>query len=276
MTTQVEKAQLLLKMHQDGRLLLPNAWDIASARIFEEAGFPAIATTSAGIAFSNGYPDGQKISREDMLAVVKRIVAAVRVPVTADVEAGYGDAPEAVATTVRAVIDAGAVGINLEDATGAPHTLYTPEAQAARIAAGRAAAESAGVHVVINARTDTYLGQVGAPETRYDETLRRAKIYREAGADCIFVPGVADAELIRALVQNIDAPVNILAGASSPSAADLFGMGVARISVGSSAMQAIMGLTRAIANELRDHGTYTNIGNYQYGYGEAAKLLSRS
>jgi 2-methylisocitrate lyase-like PEP mutase family enzyme len=275
MTTQLEKAQLLLKMHADGGLLLPNAWDVASARIFEEAGFPAIATTSAGIAFSNGYPDGQKISREDMLAVVRRIVDAVRVPVTADVEAGYGDAPEAVATTVRAVIDAGAVGINLEDATGVPHTLYEPEAQAARIAAGRAAAESAGVHVVINARTDTYLGQVGAPETRYDETLRRARIYRDAGADCIFVPGVADAELIRALVQNIDAPVNILVGASSPSASELFGIGVARISVGSSAMQAIMGLTREIAHELRDQGTYTSIGKHQYGYAEAAKLLSR-
>src|SRR5829696_6489770 len=115
MVSQVEKAERLLKFHQEGGLLLPNAWDIASARIFEEAGFPAIATTSAGIAFANGYPDGQQISREEMLAVVKRIAAAVQVPVTADVEAGYGDAPEAVATTIRAVIDAGAVGVNLED-----------------------------------------------------------------------------------------------------------------------------------------------------------------
>lgn len=276
MASQAEKAQLFLKMHQDGGLLLPNAWDIASARIFEEAGFPAIATTSAGIAFANGYPDGQRISREEMLAVVKRITAAVQVPVTADVEAGYGHAPEDVATTVRAVIDSGAVGINLEDATGKPNTLFTSEEQAARITAGRAAADSAGVHVVINARIDTYLGQVGAPETRFDETLRRAKVYREAGADSIFVPGVADTELIRALVQGIDAPINILVGASSPSAPELFGMGVARISVGSSVMQASMGLTRAIANELRDQGTYTQIGKYQYGYMEAAKLLSRA
>ncbi len=274
MTSLAEKAQQLLQLHHDGGLLLPNAWDIASARVFEAAGFPAIATTSAGIAFANGYPDGQQISREEMLAVVARIAAAVQVPVTADVEAGYGDAPADVAGTVRAVIDAGAVGINLEDAPGTPHTLYTSDEQAARIAAGRDAANAAGVHVVINARIDTYLGQVGAPEGRFDDTLRRAKIYMEAGADSIFVPGVRDAATIAALVQGIGAPLNILAGAGSPSAPELFGLGVARISVGSSVMLATMGLTREIAQELRGAGTYTGIGAHPYGYGEAAQLLS--
>jgi 2-methylisocitrate lyase-like PEP mutase family enzyme len=210
-----------------------------------------------------------------MLAIVARIVASVKVPVTADVEAGYGPAPEDVAKTIRGVIDAGAVGVNLEDNNGFGNPLYAVEQQAERIAAAREAAEKGGVHVVINARIDTYLYQIGAPETRYEDTLRRAPAYLQAGADCIFVPGVADPALIQTLVRDIHGPVNILVGPGSPSAPELFKMGVARISVGSSAMTAVMGYVRDIARELREKGTYEQIALHAYSFGEATKLFSK-
>jgi 2-methylisocitrate lyase-like PEP mutase family enzyme len=273
MTSQSAKAEQFLAMHQQGGLLLPNAWDVSSARIFAEADFPAIATTSAGVAFACGYPDGQRISREEMLAVIARIVAAVQVPVTADVEAGYGDSPRDVEATVRGVLDSGVVGINLEDDIGQPNTLYTQDAEVERIAAAREQAVRMGISLVINARTDVYLAQIGAPETRLDETLRRARAYQQAGADSIFVPGVVDPALIQVLVREIPAPLNILVGPGAPSAPELFAMGVARLSVGSAAMRATMGLTRAIAHELRQQGTYEQLDLHPYPYPDATALF---
>ena len=179
-------------------LLLPNVWDVASARILEEAGFGAMATTSAGIAFTLGYPDGQKISREEMLARVGRIARAVKVPVTADVEAGYGDRAEDAAETARGVIEAGAVGMNLEDGTDRPGQLVELSLQLEKIRAIRETALKSRVLLVLNARTDVYLEQVGAPENRYGETIRRLLAYRDAGADCVFAPGVRDVETISA------------------------------------------------------------------------------
>ncbi len=275
MTTQTAKAERLLALHQQGGLLLPNAWDIASARIFEVAGFPAIATTSAGVAFALGYPDGQRITRDEMLAVVARIASAVQIPVTADVEAGYGHAPANAAETMRAVVASGAVGVNLEDNNGTADPLYSIEEHVERLKAARQAADATGVHLVINARTDVYLYAVGAPETRFDETIKRAAAYINAGADSIFVPGVVDAPTVQALVKAIPAPVNILAGAGAPAAPELFGMGVRRISLGSSIMLATMGLAREIAHELHEQGTYSGIAAHPYGYGEATKLFSR-
>jgi 2-methylisocitrate lyase-like PEP mutase family enzyme len=275
MPTQVEKAEALLKLHHGAGLLLPNAWDSASARLFEEAGFPAIATTSSGVAFANGFPDGQFIGRDQMLGIVKRIVAAVNIPVTADVEAGYGHEPEAVAQTLRGVIEAGAVGVNLEDNPESSNFLYPVEQQVARIKAGRAAADQAGVHVVINARIDTYLYRVGEESGRFDDTITRAKAYKEAGADSIFVPGVTDPALISKLVSAIPAPVNILVPHGAPPAPELFKLGVKRISVGGAVMQAALGLVREIARELHEHGTYTSIGKYPFTHGEGMALYSK-
>ncbi|MBZ5572579.1 MAG: isocitrate lyase/phosphoenolpyruvate mutase family protein [Acidobacteriia bacterium] len=254
-----QKANAFRELHHIGKvLLLPNVWDVASARVIEEAGFPAIATTSAGVAFSLGYPDGQKIAREEMLARVARIARAVKVPVTADVEAGYGERPEDAAETARCVIEAGAVGMNLEDGTDDPqHPLVTLTLQLEKIHAVREAALKSSVLLVLNARTDVYLAQVGAPELRYSETIKRVLAYRDAGADCVFVPGLRDPEAIKQLVQDAKCPVNILAGPGFPSVQELEKLGVARVSLGSGPMRATLGLLRRMAEELKTAGTYS-------------------
>src|ERR1700733_10912186 len=180
---QAELARQFLELHRGPKILvLPNAWDVASARVFEDVGFPAIATSSAGVAFSLGYPDGEKIPREEMLTAVARIAHAVKVPVTADVEAGYGPTPEDAARTARAVLEAGAVGMNLEDATGdSEQPLVELPLQLEKIRAVRETAESLQVPLVLNARTDVYLLRVGAPGTRYDEAIRRLRAFRDSG-----------------------------------------------------------------------------------------------
>lgn len=257
------KAIKLRELHRGPKaLVLANVWDVASARIVEEAGFPALATTSAGVAFSLGYPDGQKISREEMLARVGRIARAVKVPVTADVEAGYGNRPEDAARTAREVIEAGAVGINLEDGTGDRSSpLVDLSLQLEKIRATREAALNAGVLLVVNARTDVYLDEVGAPEMRYYEAMNRVRAYRDAGADCVFVPGLRDAETIGRLVKDAQCPINILAGAGSPSIPELEKLGVARVSLGSGPMRATLGVLRQIAEELKSSGTYSALQN---------------
>ena len=234
---QKTKTEAFRVLHQGKILILPNAWDAASARIIQRAGSSAIATTSAGIAFTLGYPDGQRISREEMLSVVARIAKAVKLPVTADVEAGYGDRPEDAARTARDVLAAGAVGMNLEDATGDPqHPLLDLALQVERVKAVRE------LPIVLNARTDVYLLEVGTPEKRYDEALRRLAAFRDAGADCVFVPGLRDGSIIERLVKDLQCPVNILAGPGSPYVPELQKLGVARVSVGSAAMRATLGL----------------------------------
>jgi 2-methylisocitrate lyase-like PEP mutase family enzyme len=246
--------------HGQKVLVLPNAWDVASARISEEAGAAAIATTSAGVAFTLGYPDGQKIAREEMLAAVARIAAKVKVPVTADVESGYGERPEDAVQTAKAVIEAGAVGLNLEDVAGGPQKqLADLSLQLEKITAVRETGQSLGVPLVLNARTDVYLLEVGKPESRYDEAIRRLAAFRDAGADCLFIPGLRDLETIAHLVRELGHPVNILAGPESPSIPELQKIGVARVSLGSSAMRATLGLARRIAHEVLTTGTYESL-----------------
>ena len=256
-------AETLRAMHRGQRLLLlPNAWDVASARIFEDAGFGAIATTSAGIAFALGYPDGQRISRDEMLRAVSRIAAALKVPVTADVEAGYGDRPEDAAQTALAVIESGAVGMNLEDASrDTNHPLVDLPQQVEKIAAVQQSAQRTGVPIVLNARTDVYLLQVGPAEKRYDQALRRLAAFRDAGADCVFLPGLRDAATIGRMVKDLDFPLNILAGPGSPSVPELQKLGVARVSLGSSPMRATLGLLGRMAEELKTTGTYRSLEN---------------
>jgi len=234
----------------DPGFVLPNAWDAGSARILEQVGFPAIATTSAGIAFALGRPDAS-LDGDTMLEHVERIVAAVAVPVTADLEAGYGAAPEDVARTVTRVAELGVVGANLEDQVGG--VLFDVDDAAARIAAARAAAPRG--TFVINARTDTYFG-AGSGDV-FGETVERAKHYVEAGADCIFVPGVDDPETIRRLAAEIPAPLNIVAGrtATLVDAPTLFSLGVKRVSLGGGIARAALSLVERAGRELLESGT---------------------
>jgi 2-methylisocitrate lyase-like PEP mutase family enzyme len=249
---QAEKAEKFRKLHHGPRmLLLPNAWDVASARILEECGHPAIATTSAGIAYSLGYPDGQRISREEMLEMVGRIARAVRVPVTADLEAGYGTTPKEMAETVKAAIEAGAIGMNLEDVTGDDESSQVPlSLQVEKIHAIRETAASLGVPFVLNARTDVYLMPIGPEATRFERTVERLRAYRKGGADCLFAPGVYDRDTIAKLVKAVDGPLNILANPACPPITELEKIGVARVSAGSGIMRAAMGAVQRIGKEM--------------------------
>ncbi|MET7900602.1 isocitrate lyase/phosphoenolpyruvate mutase family protein [Streptomyces sp. NPDC005355] len=253
------QAARLRSYHAEGELLvLPNAWDACSAAVIERAGARAVGTTSAGVSWSLGRSDGQRLTREEMVAAVGRIVRAVTIPVTADVEAGYGPTPRDAAETVTAIVAEGAVGINLEDSPGldgAP--LLTPAAQAERIAAARDAAAAAGVpDLVINARTDVYMSQVGDPDARPDLVLERAKAYAEAGADCLFVPLLLDPGVLAPLVAASPLPINVMAWPGGPTVARLKAAGVRRISVGTAFAQAAYTAADRATRELLTDGTY--------------------
>ncbi|MCC5579590.1 isocitrate lyase/phosphoenolpyruvate mutase family protein [Microtetraspora sp. AC03309] len=275
MMTHVEKALLFRSLHVAGSpLLLANAWDAASARIVEAAGASAIATTSAGVAWSLGAPDGDRLDRSLALDLVARVAAAVDVSVTADIEAGYADDADGVAQTVRTVLEAGAVGVNLEDAHhGGSSPLRPVQEQAVRIGAARRAADENGVPLFVNARVDTYLLSVGDPDTRLDETLARAATYVEAGADGVFVPGLTDLSTIATIVEKAAVPVNVLAGPGAPDVAALAERGVARISMGSSVAQAAYAVARRAALELLGSGTYTTLTD-ALDYAEINALLA--
>jgi 2-methylisocitrate lyase-like PEP mutase family enzyme len=276
--TQAEKAHKLQALHLGPHiLLLPNAWDVASARIFEDAGFPAIATSSAGVANSLGYPDGQRISRDEMLEVVARIARAVSVPVTADMEAGYGTTPEDLAKTAVAVIEAGAAGCNIEDLVKeGSGELFPVELQKQKIRAMMEAAKKRGAHLVINARTDIFLEEIGDAATRADRTIERLNAYRDAGAGSLFAPGVKDTATIEKLVRGVKGPLNILGTVGTPSVAELEKLRVARISLGSGPMRACMGLTSRIAKHLREKGTFEIMTEGAMPYIEANRILEKS
>ena len=273
---QADKALGLLRLHEGPEILvLPNVWDVASARLVEHAGFKAIATSSAAIANSLGYADGERISRAEMLAVVHRIAGKVSLPVTADLEAGYGNEPEAMTETAKAMIEAGAVGLNLEDGTNdAASPLVETELQVKKVRRIRETASSLGIHVVINARTDVYLAQAGEPASRFEHAVGRARAYREAGADCLFVPGVYDAETIGRLVRSINGPVNVLAGAATPPITELERLGVRRVSFGSWPARAALGLFSRFARELVEKGTFTTLDGWAIPYAELNKLVT--
>lgn len=240
--------------------MLPNAWDAASALVYEEAGFEAVGTSSAGVAASLGYPDGEVVPRAAMLSATEHIAQSVTVPVTADIEAGYGDAPDEVAETVSRAIDAGAVGVNLEDGTGDPDTpLDDPDHHATKIRAAREVADAADLPLVVNGRTDVFWLGVGDAEERIERTIERANAYHRAGSDCLFVPGVTDPETIATLADGIDGPLNVLGGPGAPSVSTLADCGAARVSVGSAPMRATLGRLREMSAELHDAGTYESM-----------------
>ncbi|WP_246607043.1 isocitrate lyase/PEP mutase family protein [Paractinoplanes toevensis] len=256
-----EKAALLRSLHVPGApLVLANAWDAASARIAEEAGSPVVATTSAGVAWSLGAPDGDTLDRDLAVDAVRRVVAAVSVPVTADIESGFGEDPTGVAETVRRMVAAGAAGINLEDSVR-PIPEYV-----ARLTAARAAAPAE--VLFINARIDTYLRGSGDLE----ETVARAGAYLAAGADGIFVPGAVDPAVVAALVERIPAPLNILVWPGAPTVTELAKLGVARVSLGSGVAEAAYAVMRRAVREALSSGTYTSIAD-AIAYGDLNGLI---
>ncbi|THV43411.1 isocitrate lyase/PEP mutase family protein [Glycomyces buryatensis] len=269
--TNHDKAQRFRALHTTPALRLANCWDAASAAVIASAGAPAIATSSAGVAWSLGYADGDTIDRETALAAIARIVRAVSIPVTADIESGFGEQPKDVTETLAAVAEAGAVGVNIEDSIAESAASLRPVSdQAERIAAAR---EGGGDGVFINARTDIYLAGIGDEDTRFDATVARARAYAEAGADGIFVPGVSDPATIAALAAAIRLPLNVLAGSSSPAPSELDRLGAARISLGSNVAAAAYEVARAATVDLLEGDSYGAVAG-GIGYGTMQGLFT--
>jgi len=254
-TRQIEMAKSFLARHRTPPvLLLPNAWDGMSARLFVAAGFDALATTSGGVAWALGYPDGESTPWPEVVAATARIVRCAQVPVTADIEAGYGATPAEVAAHVREIIQTGIVGFNLEDGLHGP--MRTIEDAAARVRAAREVAQQEGVPIVINARCDIFHLQHGEEKTRFDATVERCKAYLAAGADCVYPFGLRDAPTIAAFVKAVGAPVNITGRAGMPDAAALEKIGVARITIASAPTLVAMSSIQKLATELRATGSF--------------------
>lgn len=260
---QKEKAELFLKFHHDEEILvLLNSWDISSSKIIEASGYKAIATTSMGIAASLGYPDCQIIQLSEMITAISGIVNNVQVPVTVDIEAGYGNNTTEIIESVKKIIETGIVGINIEDSLDLSPALIDESEFCERISAIRSLSDSLGFHLVINARTDSFYTSKGSTAEKLSESIRRGNKYREAGADCIFVQPVWEKEIIATLVKEINAPINILAnpgiggGAVPPTVKELQDLGVARLSLGSGLMKATLALIKKVADELSNKGSY--------------------
>lgn len=280
-----EKADLFLGMHRRGRFfVLPNAWDVVSAQLLAQLpGVQALATSSAAIAAHRGLPDGERLPRAAMLSAVHGIAEATPLPVTADLEAGYATTPSEMRRTVEAALHAGVVGINIED--GVPGGgLDDARRHAEKVTVAKEVAQSHGVSLVVNARTDTYWRGVGTAEWRREETWQRARIYREAGADCVFVPGFPEpatppeeaVRLVRDLVDELDGTaLNLLAGAGVPAVADLADIGGIRLSVGSLLYRIAMHAVRdRMAAFLADGRPDTLVSAAGLSYPELAALLS--
>jgi 2-methylisocitrate lyase-like PEP mutase family enzyme len=275
---QKQKADEFLALHYAPTILiLPNAWNVASEMIFELEGFKAIGTTSAGIAATLGYADGQQMSLAENIEVVQRIVNNTSLPVSADIESGYATSVEGVVETAQAVLNVGAVGLNLEDGTGDPSTpLFDKALQQEKIKAIREMSAAVGIHLVINARTDVYLVHDDDTENlRY--AIDRGNAYKEAGADCIFVPdvGTLEKQAMGILVKEIDAPINIIAGAQTPPIPELQDIGVSRVSVGPRPMRAVLSVLRKIAKELITTGTYTLMTESSISYSEVNQWFTQ-
>jgi 2-methylisocitrate lyase-like PEP mutase family enzyme len=271
----IAKARLFQQMHLGPEILvIANAWDAGSARVFEDAGIKAVGTGSAGVAFSHGYPDDEFIPRDVMLLAIREMVAAVKVPVTADILNGLGDTTQQVVATVNAVIALGAVGINIEDSSerGGVHLVDVVQ-QAETIRAVCDAVKASGVPIVVNARTDSFWLKVGDEAERLRVSIERANRYREAGAHCLFVPAAAKPDTIRTLVNEIAGPVNILTVPGCPPIAQLEQLGVRRVSEGSGPMRATMMLARRIAQDLLHSGTYARFHDDAIPYPDANKLF---
>ncbi|QSQ22315.1 isocitrate lyase/phosphoenolpyruvate mutase family protein [Pyxidicoccus parkwayensis] len=267
-STQSTNAQVFRRLHTEGLLILPNAWDAGSARLTESLGAKAIATTSAGVAWAHGYADGNHLPVKLLATTVAEIARIIQVPLTVDMEGGYSDDPAAVGETVATVLREGAVGINLEDGTG------TPDLLCAKLEHVKRAAARLGVDVFVNTRTDVYLHALAPRERRVEETLARAERYRSAGADGLFVPGMTDAADIRAVASGTKLPLNIMARPGLPSPSELQALGVRRLSAGINIATAVLGRAAALTTAFLRDGATPGLFEGALPYPELNALMS--
>jgi 2-methylisocitrate lyase-like PEP mutase family enzyme len=276
MASQAEKAARFAALHDTGCFVLPNAWDFASAALTLAEGYDVIATTSAGVAFAQGFADGEAIGRDRMIGFAGGLAARFDVPVTADLEAGYGEAPAAVGATVAAAIAAGLVGCNIEDGVPGSSALYDAELSAARIGAGAEAARAAGLpDFSLNARIDSFLRKMGPPDACLRDAIDRGRRYLAAGARSVFVPGVIDGAAIRTLVSEIGGPLNVMAVSSPamPSRDELAAIGVRRISLGGAWMLARYGAARDMLKAVKGTGSFAL--HPAASYGDFMRVMSK-
>lgn len=270
------RAAALRDLHRKPKILvLPNAWDCASARLFEQAGFPAIATTSGGIAAVFGYPDGQHIRPGEMLQIVGRMAQTVSVPVTADLEAGYGKTTAEVAEIMRQAMAAGVAGANLEDGRGPNQPLADIAYQTEVIKAVREIAAASDFPFVLNARVDVFLHGTGNVADRFQQAIERAIAYCAAGADCIFPIGLKDRDTIARFVREVSRPVNIMAGPGSPEISELEQIGVRRVTFGTGPMRAILPFVQKLAKELRAAGKSELLAQTEFSHATVNGLFKR-
>ena len=276
MRSQKDKAEDFRGLHHGKRILiLPNAWDVPSARVFENEGFPAVATSSAGLMVSLGYPDGEVIGRNEFVSAVERIAKVVSVPLSVDIVAGFGKTTEEVVATVKAILRAGGIGINIEDFAHSSKKLFPVERQVENVKAIRRLSDTVGVPLVINARTDALRFASGDDEAKFDEAVRRAIAYRDAGADCVYPMGLTKAVSIKRFVKELDFPINVMVRKGLPAVNELERLGVARVSFGPSASYAAMGLLKRASKEALEKGTYENLVEGAIAFDELNSLATR-
>lgn len=273
MTDPSTRAEAFCQLHlADRPFVLPNAWDVATARLFEDAGFSAIATSSAALMVARGYPDGEEMPRREFLDATGRIARAVSVPVSADLVSGYGRGPKAIAATVRAAVAAGAIGLNLEDLDTGSGALFRVPAQVKKIRAIRALAGELGIPIVINGRTDALRRAPGDDAARLKEAIRRAVAYRDAGADCVYPMGLTDATSIATFVEAVHCPVNVMVRAGLPPLAELARLGVRRVSFGPSAAYAALGFLKRASQDVLARGVFDGLTEGAISYDELNAL----
>ena len=275
MNVQREKAEQFRSLHHGKRVLvLPNAWDVPSARVFEDAGFPAIATSSAGLMVSLGCPDGEAIPKGEFMAAVRRIARAVSVPLSVDIVAGFGSTARDVELTVKAVVRAGGIGVNIEDFD--PHTkkLHSLESQGRKLRSIRKVGESLKVPLVINGRTDALRYAPGDEAAKFEEAVRRATAYRDAKVDCVYPMGLTDAVGIARFVKELAFPVNVMVRKGLPPVAELERLGIARASFGPAASYATFGLLKRAAKEVLERGTFDALTEGAISFDELNRLAS--
>lgn len=260
MVSQKEKAESFRALHRGKHLfVLPNAWDVPSAHVFENGGFPAVATSSAGMMVSLGYPDGELIPRDEFLEAVSRIAAVLSIPLSVDIVGGFANDPRELASTIKGVIDAGGIGVNIEDFVHETKRFEPVEKQIGKLETIKSQTESMNVPLVINARTDALRYAEGDDEAKLQEAIRRASAYRDAGADCVYPMGLVDREAVSRFVRALECPVNVMIRNGLPPLEDLENLGVKRVSFGPGASYAVMGLLKRISKEILAKGSFASL-----------------